>query len=450
MTTMPETAIIFGASGFVGRNIVDALQGDVSTLIAVTGSGAAVPGCTMSIAMADLDSLPGLPAATSIIHVAARRYHAASFRDDQSRILDQNVSITNAVYAFAASRGIKEIRQASSAAIYPSFFDILDDERPFTWNDWPHEGEAAYAWSKRWGEIIAEHYRRNHGIHTLSFRLSNPYGPYDTTDIAAAHVATAFALRALEPGPDFVIRGNPDAERDFVFAGDVASVFKASLALAGIHDSLNLGFGETISVRAAGGCSRRRLRHGETDRGRGVAGRRGRGPPHGDEQAPPHVSRHRLPHASPGFCRDAQLVSWGVSFVMSTGPSSSDMTLILGSDGFLGRHFCRYFAERGWPFHAIGRAAGDFSQRENVERAFRAAPEATRILHLITHQRTGPVQYDIPGSLLFENANIHLNVLECWRLHQPQAKLISTGSSCAYPESDAPLPEAAFPERACA
>ena len=122
----------------------------------------------------------------------------------------------------------------------------------------------------------------------------------------------------------------------------------------------------------------------------------------------------------------------------------NEMTLILGADGFLGKHFCRLFAENGWPFHAIGKSAGDFSQRAHVERAFREAPRASRILHLITHQRTGQVQYDIPGSLLFENANIHLNVLECWRLFQPQAKLISTGSSCAYPESDKPLPEEAF------
>lgn len=125
-------------------------------------------------------------------------------------------------------------------------------------------------------------------------------------------------------------------------------------------------------------------------------------------------------------------------------PSASDLTIILGADGFLGRHMCRLFAERGWPFHAIGRGAGDFSTFANVEAAFRGAPAARRILHLITHQRTGAVQYDIPGSLLFENAHIHLNVLEAWRRFQPEAKLISTGSSCAFPESDKPLPEEAF------
>ena len=249
MNTLPDAVILFGASGFIGRNIVDALAGRIERLVAVTGRTPEVDGASQTITLDRIDELPVLPERTVIIHVAARRYDASTFRTDQNAILDDNVSMTNRVFAFAARRGVKEVRQASSSAVYPSSFEILDDERPFSWNEWPHEGEAAYAWSKRWGEIVAEHHRRNHGVHTLSFRLSNPYGPYDTTDIAAAHVATAFALRALEPGPDFVIRGNPDAERDFVYAGDVARVFEASLSIAGEHEAMNLGQGRTISVR---------------------------------------------------------------------------------------------------------------------------------------------------------------------------------------------------------
>lgn len=244
-----EAVVVFGATGFVGRNIVEALRGEVPHLIGVSGSGAAAPGCDETISLAKLPSLGPLPVATAIIHVAARRYDAATFRADQSAILSDNLAIANAVYAFAAERGIKEVRQASSAAIYPAAFDVLDDERPFTWNEWPHEGEAAYAWSKRWGEILAEHYRRSHGIHSLTFRLSNPYGPFDTTDASAAHVATAFAIRALEPAGDFVIKGNPDARRDFVFAGDVAAVFRESLRIHGVSEALNLGYGETTGVR---------------------------------------------------------------------------------------------------------------------------------------------------------------------------------------------------------
>ncbi|SEK64476.1 Nucleoside-diphosphate-sugar epimerase [Bosea lupini] len=121
-----------------------------------------------------------------------------------------------------------------------------------------------------------------------------------------------------------------------------------------------------------------------------------------------------------------------------------DLTIILGSDGFLGRNFARYMGERGLPFHAIGRDAGDLSDPAVSQRVFAEAPKAARILHLVTRQRTGQIQYGIQGELIAINARIHLNVLEAWRLHQPQAKLISTGSSCAFPESDKPIVEGEF------
>jgi GDP-L-fucose synthase len=119
-------------------------------------------------------------------------------------------------------------------------------------------------------------------------------------------------------------------------------------------------------------------------------------------------------------------------------------TLIVGADGFLGRNLVNHFEERGWPFHPIGRAAGDLTDWSTVAAAFRAASYCDRILHVVTRQRTGQAQYGMAGTLLAVNARIHLNVLEAWRQFQPQAKLVSTGSSCAYPERDRPIPESDF------
>jgi len=119
-------------------------------------------------------------------------------------------------------------------------------------------------------------------------------------------------------------------------------------------------------------------------------------------------------------------------------------TIVLGADGFLGRHLVATWRARGWPVHPVGRAAGDFTDPAVAGAALAQAPSAGRILHAITRQRTGAIQYQMQGELLADNARIHLNVLEAWRRHQPQAKLISLGSSCVYPESNQPLPEAAF------
>lgn len=125
-------------------------------------------------------------------------------------------------------------------------------------------------------------------------------------------------------------------------------------------------------------------------------------------------------------------------------PWADSPTIVLGADGFIGAHLVRRCRAAGWPVHAIGRAAGDFTDQEVVEAAVSAAPRAGRILHAITKQRTGPIQYGIQGELLHDNARIHLNVLEAWRRHQPQAKLISLGSSCTYAEAGHPTPEEEF------
>jgi GDP-L-fucose synthase len=124
--------------------------------------------------------------------------------------------------------------------------------------------------------------------------------------------------------------------------------------------------------------------------------------------------------------------------------SIADFDIVLGSDGFLGRHLVRVLRERGRTVHAIGRAAGDLADEATVNRMFHREAKAGRIFHLVTRQRTGQVQFAIQGELLAINARMHLNVLEAWRLHQPQAKLISTGSSCAFPEIDRPIAESDF------
>lgn len=245
---LPESVIVFGASGFIGRNIVEALAGRVSQVIGVTASGRPVPGCATTVAASALEEMPPLPADTAIIHVAAFRYFASRFGRQQAEIMRANLGMTDQVYGFALARGITEVRVASSAAVYPANWPILDDALPLDLNDWPHEGEAAYAWSKRWGEIVAELWYRRAGIHSISFRLTNPYGPHDTLDEAEAHVATAFAIRAAGDGAEFEVRGNPEAQRDFLYAADAALAFVESLKLKGTQAAVNLAYGETRTV----------------------------------------------------------------------------------------------------------------------------------------------------------------------------------------------------------
>ena len=258
---MTDAVVVFGAGGFIGRNLVETLRGRVRHLFGVTAAGRAVEGCELTVSAADLAALPPLPRRTAIFHVAAHRYRATHFAAEQASILAANLGLTDLVYRFARERDIREIRAASSAAVYPAEWAVLDDSRPLDLNAWPHDGEAAYAWSKRWGEIAAELWHRHAGINTISFRLTSPYGRFDTLDAAEAHVATAFAIRALDHAPEFIVAGDPEAERDFVFAADVGAAFVASLSLSGVQTAVNCAFGQTTRIAALAHAAMRAAGH---------------------------------------------------------------------------------------------------------------------------------------------------------------------------------------------
>ena len=110
------------------------------------------------------------------------------------RILTTNVATDRAVYGFAMARRITEVRAASSAAVYPAFWAVQDDALPLDLNDGRMTEKPPTPGRNDGAKSPAELWRRRAGVHTISFRLTNPYGPLDTLDEAEAHVATAFVM----------------------------------------------------------------------------------------------------------------------------------------------------------------------------------------------------------------------------------------------------------------
>src|SRR4051812_40345606 len=108
MRALPSAIVVFGASGFVGRNIINALTGRVERLVGVTGGQTTVPGCTHVVPMARLTAVPALPDDTVVVHVAAHRYDAQRFDLAQSDIVLNNVELNTGIYHFCAERKISE------------------------------------------------------------------------------------------------------------------------------------------------------------------------------------------------------------------------------------------------------------------------------------------------------------------------------------------------------
>src|SRR4051812_29557591 len=121
---LPDAVVVVGATGFIGRNLVERLASRIGRVIPVSTSGTAVCGVP-GMRVAELAGAE-LPADTVLVNAAAYRYDATRFAEAQAEILLRNVELYGRVYEICVHKGIREVRNLSSIAIYPADDAILD------------------------------------------------------------------------------------------------------------------------------------------------------------------------------------------------------------------------------------------------------------------------------------------------------------------------------------
>ena len=109
------------------------------------------------------------------------------------------------------------------------------------------------------------------------------------------------------------------------------------------------------------------------------------------------------------------------------------MILVTGGTGFVGRHLQEELAHRGVPGAVFSSAEYDLTVPAQADAAFARFAHAETIVHLACYQAAGEFPARHPAEQFRVNNLIHVNVLEAWRRHAPQARFIGVGSSCAYP-----------------
>jgi UDP-glucose 4-epimerase len=89
-------------------------------------------------------------------------------------------------------------------------------------------------------------FQKLHGIRSIIFRVSNPYGPRQRIETAQG-AATIFLYRALH-GLPIEIWGDGSVVRDYIYVGDVANAFACALNYNGPASIFNISAGVGISL----------------------------------------------------------------------------------------------------------------------------------------------------------------------------------------------------------
>ena len=247
-------ALVTGGAGFIGSNLVDALQArgdevviadDLSTGRRENLESALANGATLVEAdirdREGLEELCGRERPEVVFHLAAQIDVRKSIADPA---FDAAINVGGTANVLEAARvaGVRRVVFSSTGgAIYG---EGEGQQLPLA-EDAPLAPEAPYGQSKYAGEGYLALYERLYGLSAVPLRLGNVYGPRQDP-LGEAGVIAIFCGR-LRDGQRPTVFGDGRQTRDYIYVGDVVAAMLAA-AESQTTGPLNVGTGVETDV----------------------------------------------------------------------------------------------------------------------------------------------------------------------------------------------------------
>lgn len=162
-----------------------------------------------------------------------------------------NNLLTSLVFDYAAKTKITKLVYPIGGCCYPSTAQSPMSENQM-WDGYPQKEWSGYAMAKKGGIVASLAYKEQYGLNSVVTIPGNMYGEYDNFSFAEAHVIPATIRKfyeAKEKKIDKVtVWGSGKPQRDFVYAGDVASTFPFFIDSYESSELMNISSGTRTSI----------------------------------------------------------------------------------------------------------------------------------------------------------------------------------------------------------
>lgn len=236
---------ITGGSGFLGRHLaarLEALGADVRALGSADGDLRDPAACERVLAGADV-----------VFHLAAVVGGIGFNSRNGARLAHDNLLIGANVFEAARRLGTGKLVCAGSVCAYPADAAVPFREEAI-WDGYPEPSNAPYGLAKRMLLVLADSYRREHGLDACVPVLTNLYGPGDDYDLENSHVAAAmirkFSEAAARGEHEVTLWGSGAPTRELLHARDAARALTLAAERLETSEPVNIGPGESVSIRA--------------------------------------------------------------------------------------------------------------------------------------------------------------------------------------------------------
>lgn len=235
---------ITGGTGFLGGHLaarLGELGAEVRALGCADGDLRDPAACERVLAGADV-----------VFHLAAVVGGIGFNSRNGARLAHDNLLIGANVFEAARRLGTGKLVCAGSVCAYPG-----DAAVPFRedaiWDGYPEPSNAPYGLAKRMLLVLADSYRREHGLDACVPVMTNLYGPGDDYDLESSHVAAAmirkFSEAAAQGGGEVTLWGSGAPTRELLHARDAARALTLAAELLETPAPVNIGPGESVSIR---------------------------------------------------------------------------------------------------------------------------------------------------------------------------------------------------------
>lgn len=223
MSPVPGTVAVTGATGFLGRYIVDALLVRGMKVVGVVRDPDRVAGLRDRIELRKADLTVPSTLGPALVGADALVSNAALFSLGEGRWdLHQRINLdgTRALLLAAKDAGVRRVVHVSSVAVYKGMprEPAREDYRQWTEADKPRR-TTAYAISKALSEQLAWRVAKEHDLALTTVRPSAIYGAFDPN---FTRVLRRWLSMPIVPVPVL-------ARWPFVYAGDVADAITECL-----------------------------------------------------------------------------------------------------------------------------------------------------------------------------------------------------------------------------
>jgi nucleoside-diphosphate-sugar epimerase len=220
---MKDEILVTGATGFLGRHLVAALESRGFTVRRYSSADGDIASCTFR-----------MDGVSRVFHLAGKSYVPDSWNNPQDFYRTNVMGTVNV---------LEHCRRSDAALTLISTYLYGQPQRLPIAEDHPVAAVNPYAHSKLLAEEAAHFYERCFGLELTIIRPFNIYGPGQ----AASFLIPSIVRQVLDPATEAVRVRDLRPKRDYLYVADAVSMLLASLR-AGSHGVFNLGSGCSASV----------------------------------------------------------------------------------------------------------------------------------------------------------------------------------------------------------